>query len=184
MDKGSLFTLALSYLGERAYVAGTPSAEACDAVAQHVIGMALDFYRWSFAQRRVVLDFSSGEALLPSDCLRVLRLALDRYERYDDLIVTDDRRAEVALVYSSNMMAQAVALPDSQPVFCEGVALLLASKLAPKLTGNFNLASALEQRAYGALDAARHKDAVQVDSNDQRPDVSSVPRGVHPLYFD
>ncbi len=184
MDKGTLFTLALSYLGERDYVTDTPSAEACEAMAQHVIGLALDFHRWSFAQRRTLLDFSSGEALLPADCLRVLSLGLGRYERFNDLIVTDEARADVVLVYESNMMAQAVALPDTEPAFCEGVVLLLASKIAPRVTTNFNLASALEQRAYAALDAARHKDAVQVDSNDQRPDASSVPRGVHPFHCD
>ncbi len=185
MDKGSLFSLALTYLGERSYVAGSPSAEACDLVAQHCIGLALDYTSWTFAMAMTFLDLSSGSARLPDDCLRMISLDVARFERMGNVIYSDDHREAVELRYMSNIMVQSVALPDDEPSFCEGVALLLAAKVAPRLVSNANVAVAMEQAAWQMLSRAKLKDAQQVDSNDQSPGAHSAAyaRDLHPIYL-
>lgn len=75
----------------------------------------------------------------------------------------------MALSYTSSLLAQSVCLPDDEPLFAEACALLLAARLAPRLTGNFQLAERLEQRGREMLYRAKLKDAQQSDSNDQVP---------------
>ncbi len=171
MDKGDLFNLALSYLGDRAYKAGSPAAIACDAVGQHCIHLALDYARWTFATRRVVLPLVDRACELPTDCLRVQKVELPKFGIYGRTVVDlHGCNKEVVLVYTSDEMAQTVSVPDNEPMFCEAVALLIAAKVAPRIACDLGIAQALEQRAYQQLAQAKYKDAVQVDSNDQMPE--------------
>ncbi len=171
MDKGDLFNHALSYLGDRSYKAGSPVAKACDAVGQHCIHLALDYSRWTFATKRVVLPLVDHVCELPTDCLRVQNVGLPKFARYGRTVVDiHGCYKEAVLVYTSDEMAQTVSVPDNEPMFCEAVALLIAAKVAPRIACDLGIAQALEQRAYQQLAQAKYKDAVQVDSNDQKPE--------------
>ncbi len=175
MDKGTLYTLALSMLGDRNYVPGTPEAEACDTQAQHVIGLALEYARWGFAtvEREVELD-EGGGFRLPDDCQRLQDVGLERWRLKGRRVVAEEgfwsgeAGEKVKLSYTSNVLAQSVCLPDYEPQFCEACVSLLAARLAPRLTGNFQLAERLEQRGMEALYRAKLKDAQERDSNDQK----------------
>ena len=175
MDKGTLYTLALSMLGDRNYVPGTPEAEACDTQAQHVIGLALEYARWGFAtvEREVELD-EGGGFRLPDDCQRLQDVGLERWRLKGRRVVAEEgfwsgeAGEKVKLSYTSNVLAQSVCLQDYEPQFCEACVSLLAARLAPRLTGNFQLAERLEQRGMEALYRAKLKDAQERDSNDQK----------------
>ena len=176
MDKGTLYTLALSMLGDRNYVPGTPEAEACDTHAQQVIGLALEYARWGFATVEWEVELEAdGGFRLPDDCQRVQDVGLARWRMKGRRIVAEEgywsgeAGEKVRVSYTSNVLAQSVCLPDYEPQFCEAVATLLAARLAPRLTGNFQLAERLEQRGMEALYRAKLKDAQERDSNDQAP---------------
>ncbi len=170
MDKGSLFNLALSYLGDRYYKEGSNTAPACEAVGQHCVSLAFDYSSWTFATRRVTLDLAGGECELPADCLRLQKVKADGFSLAERVLKVEGNLKKVELVYTTNRYVQNVSTPEGQPTFDEAVALLIASKLAPRLTSDWRLAQTLEQRAYQKLGEAKYKDAVQVDSNDQKPD--------------
>lgn len=171
MDKGTIYTLALAHLGLPAYKAGTPASAAIEAVAQQCLYLALDYQTWTFATKlhRFTIG-DDGQAPLPSDCLRLVRCTLPKYELLSGTIYAPDaNRGTYALTYVSCEMVENMALPDNQPAFCEGVSLLIAAKIAPQLTSNPDLSTALEQKAYTLLSHAKHKDVCSHNSNDQRP---------------
>ena len=60
-------------------------------------------------------------------------------------------------------------MPGDQPLFVRGVTLLLAARIAVKITGDQQLALALDQMASVTLADALHKDALAQYSNDQHP---------------
>lgn len=176
MDKGTLYNLALSYLGDRQYKTDAATAAACDGCGAHCVALALDYTPWSFATVSSTLTLTDGAAELPHDCLRLQSVGLKKFalrgRRLTDLTGGDSSSTEIT--YTTNIWAQNVSVPDNQPTFAEGVALLIASKTAPRLTGNLQLASELEQKAYQALARAKYKDAQSIDSNDQEPDNHSL----------
>ncbi len=176
MDKGSYYTQALGMLGDRRYVPGTAEAEACDGVGGQVIGIALDYARWSFATRRAELELDSkGEARLPDDCMRVQDCGLARWEKRGRSIYaaegywSGEAGEKFEITYTSDIWAQAVCLPEKEPLFCEACVMLLAAKIAPRLTSQFDLAVQLEQRGMEMLYRAKLKDAQSTDSKDQEP---------------
>ena len=73
------------------------------------------------------------------------------------------------LTYITNALGKAEILSDSQPLFLRGVSLLLAARMAPKITGQPQLSFTLEEAANSALAEALHKDALAQHSNDQHP---------------
>lgn len=75
----------------------------------------------------------------------------------------------LTLRYISNALAKAEHLPETQPLFIRGVSLLLAARMAVKITGEPQLALNLEQMAAAALSNALHQDALTQYSNDQHP---------------
>lgn len=171
MDKGALYRLAASYLGEAEVVPDAVLCRAFDDVVQQVIFLALDYTQWPFALkvREVLLD-DAQMCELPADCLEVRYCSLRRWEVFGRVLVNRGEEVEDAcLVYKSSEMADQVSLPDQEPYFCEGVALLLAAKAAPRVTSRFDLAAQLEQRAQSALYRAKLKVVRSHNSNDQVP---------------
>ena len=176
MDKGTLLRTAASYLGEAVCIEGTPLEGALEACVQHAISLALDYTHWDFALERAVLPVEDGVVALPADCLEVREVqGMACWRMKGRYIVNEGEAVEsVVLWYKSSKLADTVTLPDYEPFFCEGVALLLAAKAAPRVSANFNLSAGLEERAYAALYRAKLKEARQADSNDQKPDVAAL----------
>lgn len=175
MDKITLFEQALHILGDREYVRDSPTGRECDLWFPSVLTEALNYGSWSFAARRRILYPSpDGSFPLPEDCLRPLRLNHSSYELIGRDIHLNTRFAPtpergLELTYISDSLGKAELLPDSQPLFLRGVSLLLAARMASKLTGQPQLAFTLEEAANAALAEALHKDTLAQHSNDQHP---------------
>lgn len=176
MDRGTLYRLAATYLGEAACEDGTPLRVALEDCVQQAVALALDHTHWDFALERLEVAVEEGAVQLPADCLEVREVqGMDRWRKRGRYLVNEGEPVKrVVLWYKSNRIAQVVELPDEEPFFCEGVALLLAAKAAMRVTNSFNLAGELEKRAYGALYRAKLKEARQQDSNDQTPNVEAL----------
>lgn len=174
MDKVTFFQQALQSLGDREYKRDSQTGKACDLWFPTVMHEALNFGAWSFASRSVELESDGdGVYLLPEDCLRPLKVDAPRFRIegrrvfLEGLRFNGDRRLYVR--YVSNALAKAEFLPETQPLFVRGVCLLLAARIAPKITAEPQLAMSLEQMAMVALGEALHKDALSQFSNDQHP---------------
>lgn len=176
MDRGTLYNLALAYIGEGANVPGTSVNEYLKSIDHHCVMMALEYQNWTFATRCCELVVKDGKAALPSDCLRMVSTTLPSFSLRQDGLSAPDCDGTYELLYISRAMADGLELPDNQPAFCEGVALLMASKVAFRATSNYELANTLEQKAYQQLVQAKLKDARQCASNDQKPS------NHHPIY--
>ena len=175
MDKGRLFRLAASYLGESEVREETPLYAALKGAVQHAVALALDYNHWDFALEyaEVVCD-GAGVYALPADALEVREVVgLDRWRVRGRWLVADAAAGQapvrLGLWYKSSKLADAVALPDTAPLFCEGVALLLAARVAGVVTGRFDMVRELEGRAWRVLYRAKLKEARSVASNDQAP---------------
>ncbi len=79
MDKGTLYNLALSYLGDRRYKTDAATAAACDGCGAHCVALALDYTPWSFATVSSTLTLTDGAAELPHDCLRLQSVGLKKF---------------------------------------------------------------------------------------------------------
>lgn len=173
MDKGTLYRLAASYLGEYCVKEDTAVHQALNDVAQHAVGLALDYTNWPFALARVTLaPDADGAFPLPADCLEIRECSLPAYEVIGRKLYAKRsmERAGITLTYKSSVLADTLCLPDYEPFFCEGCALLLASKAAPRITSNMKLAQSLEQEAYAKLYRAKLKIVRSTASNDQDPE--------------
>ena len=173
MDKGTLYRLAASYLGEYCVKEDTSVYQALNDVVQHALGLALDYTSWPFALARVTLTPDEDGAFpLPADCLEIRGCSLSAYELIARKLYAKGfmERAHMTLTYKSSVLADTVCLPDYEPFFCEGCALLLASKAAPRVTSNMKLAQSLEQEAYVKLYRAKLKIVRSTASNDQDPE--------------
>lgn len=175
MDKVTFFQQALQTLGDREYKRDTPTGAACDLWFPTVMHEALNYGAWSFATRSVdLLPEKDGTFFLPIDCLRPLKVDTMRYRIDGRRVIVEQpwhSRGDKALFlrYVSNDMAKAERLPENQPLFIRGVSLLLAARMAVKITGDHQLALTLEQMASATLAEALHKDALAQYSNDQHP---------------
>lgn len=177
MDKVTLFNRALQKLGEREYYRDSPSGKACDLWFPQVLHEALMFGAWSFATKEVELHPGKKEEgfEIPRDCIRVLEVDALRWRMRGRRIVLEKLwegpgHGEVLkLTYLSNDLAKREELPEQEPLFCNGVMLLLASRLSMKLSSDPNMEIKLEQQAQEALSQALHLNVVQSHSNDQHP---------------
>lgn len=175
MDKVTFFQQALQTLGDREYKRGTPTGACCDLWFPTVMHEALNYGAWSFATRSVDLSAEEdGTFLLPEDCLRPLKVDAVRFRIDGRRVIVEQSwtsRGDKALFlrYVSNALAKAEWLPEDQPLFVRGVTLLLAARIAVKITGDQQLALALDQMASATLADALHKDALAQYSNDQHP---------------
>ncbi len=174
MDKGRLFRLAASYLGEGEVKEGSPLYAALEGAAQQAVALALDFNNWDFALVRVVLAVDGESVCLPADCLEVRRVegvpgwcVMGRRVVWEVPLQVQ----EVVVWYKSSKWADAVCLPDDEPMFCQGVALLLAGMVAAVVTGRVDVAAGFEARGRAMLYRARLKEARAGHSNDALPDV-------------
>ena len=168
MDKGTFYSHALARLGDHNDVAGSDEHNACEMFAQHAIAVCLDYSRWAWATTRATITFTNDEATLPADCLRLQSISLPSYEICGRTLRSSGAK-EATLTYTTNVYVDTVTLPDYEPLFCEACILTLAAMMAPRLTNNLNLASALNQQAQLKLREAKLKDARTYDSNDQTP---------------
>lgn len=175
MDKVTLFSQALHKIGQREYFRDTPSGKECDLWFPQVLHEALLFGRWSFATRETTLQSDTPFRFqLPADCIRVLKVGAPRFRIVGRELIIEEHPAlrdsrTLPLTYLSDSIALQEHLPDTEPMFCKGVMLLLAARIAPKLTSNPQLAAALDQDATETLRRALHENAVQQWSNDQHP---------------
>jgi hypothetical protein len=106
---------------------------------------------------------------LPEDCLRLLKIdgvdldaPQDRFEIEGRYLLLEDPEAEPVIHYIST----AAPVTEWPTTFTDAVALLLASRLAPKLTQDHNLAAAFLARHETALGKARSKDARETRSKE------------------
>lgn len=171
MDKGAFHSAALALLGIPEHLPGTEEERLCAVHAQQVILRALDYARWSFAAKETTVLLDGGVGDLPHDCLRVQGCSLERWQIRGRRIVNngDGGEESCTLSYTSDGYAQAVALPEHEPLFNEACIHLLAARVAPRLTTNFQLAQALSQMGEDFLYKASLRDAQATSSNDQRP---------------
>ena len=175
MDKVTLFSQALHKIGQREYFRDTPSGKECDLWFPQVLHEALLFGRWSFATRETTLQSDTPFRFqLPADCIRVLKVGAPRFRLIGRELIIEEHPAlrdnrTLPLTYLSDSIARQEHLPDTEPMFCKGVMLLLAARIAPKLTSNPQLAASLDQDASETLRRALHENAVQQWSNDQHP---------------
>lgn len=175
MDKATLFEQALHTLGDREYKRDTPTGRECDLWYPTVLHEALNYGSWTFATRRRTLTASApGIYPLPADCLRPLKINHSSFELIGREILLNAAfhpmpDAGLQLTYISNGLGIVEALPDDQPLFVRGVMLLLAARMAAKITGQPQLALQLEQLATAALAEALHKNMLAANSNDQHP---------------
>lgn len=175
MDKVTFFQQALQTLGDREYKRDTPTGKACDLWFPAVMHESLNYGAWSFATRSADLSpQDDGTYILPEDCLRPLKIDAMRYRIDGQRIIIEQSwysRGEKNLYirYISNALAKAEHLPETQPLFVRGTCLLLAARIATKITGEPQLALNLEQMAAATLSDALHKDALAQYSNDQHP---------------
>lgn len=173
MDKGTLFRLALSKLGSTSdVVEGTPEFDALEACSQQAVALALDYAAWNFATKGpLVLPLEEGVAYLPGDCLELREVRLERWRQVGRTIVDESASpaSSVTIFYKSREIADMLALPDHEPVWCEAVVYLVAAAIAGRITGNANIGTQMEQMGLGLLYRAKLKEARSVSSNDQTP---------------
>lgn len=175
MDKVTFFEQALHTLGDREYKRDSPTGRECDLWFPAVLKEALHLGSWSFATRRCVLKPNEGGFYpLPEDCLRPLKInhscfELMEREIYLNVLFQPAPEEGLELTYISDSLGRGEALPDSQPLFLRGLRLLMAARMAPKITGQVQLAFSLEEAAHAALGEALHQDSLSQHSNDQHP---------------
>jgi hypothetical protein len=132
---------------------------------------ALDAFPWTFATRFATLTASAGTLpgwasrfTLPVDFQRVIRV-----ERGDMVSLPNDYHVQGGYLYLPEANAAAPVLhyisadtaeSEWSPLFKEAVILLLASRIAPKLSADPNLSTALQQKFELAMAKAKAKDAV------------------------
>lgn len=178
MDRTRVFTLALKRLGDREYVEGSETAPHCEEWFEHVLRLANAKHNWTFCKKRVklpVYDAAIFEYLLPADCLKVINVETMEHSkvRFFEIlgrsIYTKYEENELLLTYISDLVAQGGTLPDSAPLFCQGVIDLLASYIAIPITGQPQLAESLRQSAELQFRAAITSDRQQDASNASSP---------------
>lgn len=175
MDKITFFQQTLQTLGEREYKRDTPSGNACDLWFPSVMHETLNYGAWSFAVKSIDLTAEKDRTyILPEDCLRPLKIDALRYRIDGRRIIIEQSwysrgDKNIYIRYISNALAKAETLPETQPLFVRGTSLLLAARIATKITGEPQLALNLEQMAAATLADALHKDALSQYSNDQHP---------------
>ena len=182
MDKGTLFRLALAKLGSSAeLVSGSPELAALEECSQQAVALALDYAAWNFATKGpLALPLVDGVAQLPGDCLELREVRLSRWRQVGRCIVAEDATSadSVTIFYKSREIADMLALPDHEPVWCEAVVTLVAAAVAGRVTGNANIGQQLQQMGLGLLYRAKLKEARAVSSNDQVPSVYAMKGGL------
>lgn len=171
MDKISFFNMTLHLLGDREYFRDTPSGIECDLWFPQVYHDALSYGAWSFSSKLIDISKNKHSRFdLPEDCIRVLSVSLDRFSLVGREIVPNHPKTEtITLRYISNDLAKQETLPEQEPKFTRALSLLLASRIAIKITSSQQLAILLEQQANEALRDALHHNVSQFASNDQHP---------------
>lgn len=183
-----LFVRALGHLGDRVPGEGSEELAACEAEVAAALGVCLDYTTWSWATREADLELMAGRAELPADCLRLQVVGLDRWRVLAELsevegeqvvrrVLVDETGTghdAVHVGYTTSFYLDGRRLPELEPTFAEGVALMLAGMVAPRLTDNLKLAWDLKQQAYLQLKRAKLKDARMQGSNDQVPSLWEV----------
>lgn len=172
MDKITLFNQALHYIGDRDYYRNTPSGQECDLWFPDIYHEALVYGAWTFATKRTsITKSSSGVYPLPEDCLRLLKTSISSYSLIGRDVVQEGRPHDekIDITYISNDIARSETFPETEPLFIKAITLMLASKIAMKLSSSPDLSMALDMQAKTAIRQALHHNVVQSQSNDQHP---------------
>ena len=187
MDRGTIFQLACRSIGNYDYKEDAATLDACDMWFGHVMRFANAYYDWGFCAKRATLKKPSlyspaGRYLyrLPAGFLKVkdVRTASGECKvrnpemMAEGLTVGEDGRDGIVLDYQCDLVAAGGEIPDHNPQFCEAVVCLLASKIAPTLTGDARLAQALDERGRSMLGQAIAHDKQQDWSNAKAPSCS------------
>ncbi|MBR5895568.1 MAG: hypothetical protein IKZ13_08515 [Akkermansia sp.] len=171
MDKGSLYRLALARLGDSELVEGSPVFKALEECAPQAVALAVDYTCWRFALKGpLALVCVDGVAQLPGDCLELREVrGVSRWELAGRNLVVKDgsNAAQVEVIYKSSEVADMMALPRHEPLFCEACVCLVAAAVAARVTGNARLGMELEQMGMNLLYRAKLKEVRSVSSNDQ-----------------
>ena len=172
MKKEDVYNLALGRVGAARYADGSPQGEHCVREYEGALNELLCAGRWSFATRAEMLCGCPRETgtyyALPDDCIRLLECREPHWELMGrELVVEGDGPERLRITYLTRDLDE---LPDHAPLFIDALVCLLAAKIAPGVTGDFNLTQALRQEYHSvALPAALHAEMVQSWSNDQHP---------------
>ena len=165
MDRGELYRLALSYLGTYDYVPGSAAVNALDSVLSHVLLIAGGYARWRWALKRATLQIIDGSSRLPADFVEMDSCSLENWQIIADELVANSKTEGTAhIVYTSRAWADECLLPSNAPLFNEAVVLLLSAKAAVRVTGNYNLAAGLEDRAMKMFYRARLAEVRQINN--------------------
>ena len=182
MDKGTLYRLALAKLGSSAeLVEGTPEYKALEDCSQQAVAFALDYSAWDFAEKGPVeLPLVDGSAELPGDCLEVREVYTPAWQKIGrEIVVGAAHDGDVVRVrYKSREIADMMALPSHEPLFCEACVMLVAAAVAGRVTGNANIGLELQQMGLSLLYRAKMKEARAVSSNDQMPKIYAKKGGL------
>jgi len=191
-DLTALCNLALDHLGEP-YLSNyaTDTGTTADAVRLHLtpaISSALEAHDWQFATLRATLASGTGSPPtvpgwatpfnLPTDTQRITRVELA-----NDLALPNDYHLQGTWLYLKPAGAAAptveyiwAAVPVTRwpALFCDAVAFLLASRLAPKLLNDGGASNGFLEKYAAIMAQARQKDAIDLHRKQNLGEVENM----------
>lgn len=191
-DLTALANLALDHLGEP-YLTDyeTDTGTTADAVRLHLtpaISSALEAHDWQFATRRATLSSGTGSPPtvpgwatafdLPAETQRITRVELA-----NDLALPNDYHLQGTWLYLKPSGAAAptveyiwaeVPVTRWPALFCDAVAFLLASRLAPKILNDGGASNAFLEKYAAIMAQARQKDAIDLHRKQNLGEVENM----------
>lgn len=181
MNETTICNLALGEIGGKAITSldeASQEARVCKRFYAQTRDEVLRSHFWNFATKRTELSLISAvptfgwgkQYQLPSDFIRArafnnrdvwIGANRDFFQIEQDRLLTDQETAELRYIFRQTDANK------FDPLFVEVLSVRIASKLAPAITGNTNLASALIQKSGMLISQARRIDSSE-DANPRR----------------
>jgi len=151
----------------------TNPARLCNTLYAPTRDELLRSHRWNFASTRVALTALvekpafgwAKQFTLPTDCLRVLSVNGETEEETAEFIVEDGRLLTDELTAQIRYVKRVEDSTKFDSLFCDALAVLLASKMAVSLTGSASKAEGLRSE-YERLTRPL---AIAVDAGETKP---------------
>lgn len=197
--------MALSAVGTKSTIAAlneqSPEANAINRWFDNVRDVALRSYPWSFARKTVALALVTNAPenigpeytyALPTDFIRVQRLPYDTLTVFNyDLGVVNPGTGDIRVLRTNledATMVYTARITNTQlwdPMFTQGVALLLGAACVPQLTGDVDLRNTLTQTGRAMLIEAMVADANEsgIEVIDRVPDWIAARGDNYDLFF-
>jgi hypothetical protein len=181
MNETTICNLALGEIGSKAITSleeGSQEARVCKRFYAQTRDETLRAHQWNFATKRAVLSrLTDAPAFgwafqysLPTDFIRArtfndrdvwIGANRDFFQLEQDRLLTNQETAELRYVFRQTDATK------YDPLFCEVLAVRLASKIAPAITGSYNLATQLIAKGNLLISQARRIDSSE-DANPRR----------------